>query len=106
MQTTFVAIGALRVNMTFISLIEVVSVHFMSGKAMKNNKIYLSSNLKGNRFLYTIQGSRSPNFGAEIRPHSQCQKVCILPNSRREIANLTKPTWSQQTTDVSVEKIH
>ena len=29
-----------------------------------------------------IQGSRSPKFGAEIRPHSQCQKVCFFPNSR------------------------
>ena len=28
------------------------------------------------------QGSRSPKFGAEIRPHSQSQKVCFFPNSR------------------------
>ena len=37
-----------------------------------------------------LQGSRSPNFGAEIRPHSQCQKVCFFPNSRQKIPNLTK----------------
>ena len=36
------------------------------------------------------QGSRSPDFGAEIRPHSQCQKVCFFPNSRQEIPNFTK----------------
>ena len=29
-----------------------------------------------------VQGSRSPIFGAEIRPHSQSQKVCFFPNSR------------------------
>ena len=29
-----------------------------------------------------VQGSRSPKFGAEIRPHSQSQKVCFFPNSR------------------------
>ena len=26
-----------------------------------------------------VQGFRSPDFGAEIRPHSQCQKVCFFP---------------------------
>ena len=36
------------------------------------------------------QGSRSPDFGAEIRPHSQCQKVWFFPNSRQKILNLTK----------------
>ena len=36
------------------------------------------------------QGSQSPDFGAEIRPHSQCQKVCFFPNSRQKIPNLTK----------------
>ena len=29
-------------------------------------------------FLVTLQGSRSPDFGAEIRPHSQCQKVWVF----------------------------
>ena len=27
------------------------------------------------RLLKCLQGSQSPDFGAEIRPHSQCQKV-------------------------------
>ena len=36
------------------------------------------------------QGSRSPDFGAEIRPHSQCQKVCFFPNSRQKNPNFTK----------------
>ena len=40
--------------------------------------------------LYILQGSRSPDFGAEIRPHSQCQKVCFFPNSRQKIPNLKK----------------
>ena len=43
------------------------------------------------RYIFYLQGSRSPDFGAEIRPHSQCQKVCFFPNSRRKIPNLTKP---------------
>ena len=30
-----------------------------------------------------IQGSRSPKFGAEIRPHSQSQKVCFFPTNSR-----------------------
>ena len=29
--------------------------------------------------MYCVQGSRSPDFGAEIRPHSQCQKGCFFP---------------------------
>ena len=41
-------------------------------------------------FLFDLQGSRSPDFGAEIRPHSQCQKVCFFPNSRQKIPNLKK----------------
>ena len=48
--------------------------------------------------------SRSPEFGAEIRPHSQCQKVCFFPKSRRKIPNLTKLTWSKNTTEVSLKK--
>ena len=32
--------------------------------------------------LYTWQGSCSPVFGAEIWPHSQCQKVCFFPDSQ------------------------
>ena len=37
------------------------------------------------------QGSRSPDFGAEIWPHCQCQKsMCFFPNSRQKIPNLTK----------------
>ena len=36
------------------------------------------------------QGSQSPDFGAEIRPHSQCQKVCFFPNSRQKIPNFTQ----------------
>ena len=36
-----------------------------------------------NSGFYDIrQGSRSPKFGAEIRPHSQSQKVCFFPYSR------------------------
>ena len=38
----------------------------------------------------TIQGSQSPDFGAEIRPHSKCQKGCFFPNSRQKIPNLKK----------------
>ena len=41
-------------------------------------------------FFDPEQGSRSPDFGAEIRPHSQCQKVCFFPNSRQKIPNFTK----------------
>ena len=47
-------------------------------------------------FLFTLklfkimQGSRSTDFGAEILPHSQCQKVCFFPNSRQKIPNLKK----------------
>ena len=33
-------------------------------------------------------------------------KSMFFPNSRRKIPDLTKPTWSQQTTDVSVENFH
>ena len=47
---------------------------------------------RGDSLSYTwmYQGSRSPDFGAEIRPHSQCQKVCFFPNSRQKIPNFTK----------------
>ena len=38
----------------------------------------------------TNQGSRSPDFGTEIRPHSQWQKVCFFPNYRQKIPNLKK----------------
>ena len=43
--------------------------------------------------MVRLQGSRSPDFGAEIRPHSQCQKACcFFPNSTQKIPNLTPPS--------------
>ena len=35
-------------------------------------------------FLPQNQGSQTPDFGAEIRPHSQCQKECFFPNFRQK----------------------
>ena len=53
------------------------------------------------------QGPRSAELWAEIRPHSQCQKVWVFSQFQTKIPNLTKPnTWSQKATDVSVENIH
>ena len=31
-----------------------------------------------------VQGSRSPDFWAEIRPYSQCQKECFFPIQQRK----------------------
>ena len=51
------------------------------------------------------QGSRSPKFGAEIRPHSQSQKVCFFPNSRWKIPNLTRCVWFRKTASVVITYI-
>ena len=58
----------------------------------KNVHSYRVCSFKDAQCEYNItsQGSRSPDFGAEIRPHSQCQKVWFFPNSRQKIPNLTK----------------
>ena len=52
-----------------------------------------------------LQGSRSPKFGAEIRPHSQSQKVCFFPNSRWKIPNLAKCVWFRKISGVVIKYI-
>ena len=54
----------------------------------KNPLVYKGLSLS--KTTFRGQGSRSPDFGAEIRPHSQCQKVCFFPNSRQKNSQFDK----------------
>ena len=49
------------------------------------------------------KGSRSPGLGPKFGPISNAKKH-VLTQFQSKIPNLTKPTWSQQTTEVSEEK--
>ena len=81
----------------FIPLAHVSSYLALSSLTLSTDLVYsclffcTSSLIYKNNIRLLIQGSRSLDFGAQIRPHSQCQKVCcFFPNSIQKILNLTK----------------
>ena len=78
-----------NMNKSYQSIIWILTIRM----SYKHTRVWIQDMCKKSAVLTKSigrQGSRSPDFGAEIRPHSQCQKVCFFPNSRQKIPNLKK----------------
>ena len=58
------------------------------------------------KYLWLVQGSRSPKYGAKIRPHSQSQKLYLLSNSRWKIPDPIKCVWFRKTVCVVIKYIN